>query len=109
MKASTAFADGAVTAAQTLDGLVACLGTTDGELLTCQLQDLGRQYQACLPRVRPEHWKHVSQAMVGALGDVLGETARWDTECRESWETTLEMLSTRTVQIVKEQQQQQQQ
>lgn len=90
-------------AAQTLDGLVVCLGTADTELLTCQLTELVRAYPTQLPRVRPEHWKLVSQSLVDTLRTRLGE-ARFNSECRESWETAVDVVSTRAIQLVKQQQ-----
>ena len=102
MKSSAAFADASCQAAQTLDALVACLGTADMDLLKCQLTELARQYGSQLKRVRPEHWKLVSSAIVSALEETL-PARMMDNEGRESWETAVESLSAMAVQLAKEQ------
>ena len=99
MKSSAAFDQASVISAETLDALVACLGTADAELLTSQLQGLVQQYRAKLVRVRPEHWKLITTAVVNALEETT--SSDWNAESRQSWETAIASLVEQVVQLAK--------
>lgn len=100
MKTSAQFQESAIGVGHKIDFLVGALGT-DVELIDCEMAEMTRKYGDKVKRVRPEHWKLMSAALVSTLEETLGE-ARFDKECRESWETAFDALSEKARKQVKQ-------
>lgn len=87
---SPEFAEAARQAANSLDGLVGCLGS-DVDISVTQMMELVEDKRK-LSRLRREHWKLLKDVLLQSLTKILGES-RLSKEESACWESCYETLS----------------